>query len=209
MSAEKKLNVVLCWHMHQPEYCERPDGEYQLPWTYLHAIKDYVDMAAHLEAEPQARAVVNFAPTLLEQLDDYDRQVQAFLSAGKQIRDPLLEALANPVLPADASIRLHRVKDCLRANEHNLIQRNPPFTRLAEMAQWFIDHPGSAIYIGEQFLVDLLMWYHLAWMGETVRLTDHRVQALIEKGCDFSLHDRRTLMEVIGELLSGVIVTCF
>ncbi len=204
-SAENKLNVVLCWHMHQPEYCDRPDGEYQLPWTYLHAIKDYVDMAAHLEAEPQARAVVNFAPTLLEQLDDYDRQVRAFLTRGKKIRDPLLEALANPVLPAEPNSRLQRVKECLRANEKNLIQRNPPFVRLAEMAQWFIEHPDSALYIGDQFLVDLLMWYHLAWLGETVRLTDPRVQALIEKGNDYSVHDRRTLVEVIGELLSGVI----
>ena len=31
-------------------------GEYILPWTYLHAIKDYVDMAAHLEANPRAHA---------------------------------------------------------------------------------------------------------------------------------------------------------
>ncbi|HEX23001.1 MAG TPA: hypothetical protein ENH21_06165, partial [Chromatiales bacterium] len=38
------LNVVLFWHMHQPQYCDRPNGEYQLPWTYLHAIKDYTDM---------------------------------------------------------------------------------------------------------------------------------------------------------------------
>ncbi|HID49285.1 MAG TPA: hypothetical protein EYP40_06710, partial [Chromatiales bacterium] len=36
--------------MHQPEYRDQRNGEYHLPWTYLHAIKDYVDMAAHLEA---------------------------------------------------------------------------------------------------------------------------------------------------------------
>ena len=44
-----KLNVVICWHMHQPSYNDRLSGEYCLPWTYLHAIKDYVDMAAHLK----------------------------------------------------------------------------------------------------------------------------------------------------------------
>ena len=27
-------------------------GEFRLPWVYLHAIKDYADMAAHLEAQP-------------------------------------------------------------------------------------------------------------------------------------------------------------
>ncbi len=66
-----KLRVVFCWHMHQPDYRDYRSGQYQLPWTYLHAIKDYVDMVAHLEKIPQARVVVNFAPILLQQIDDY------------------------------------------------------------------------------------------------------------------------------------------
>ena len=36
--------------MHQPEYRDLQTGEFKLPWTYLHVIKDYVDMVAHLEA---------------------------------------------------------------------------------------------------------------------------------------------------------------
>ena len=38
--------------MHQPQYRDALTGQYVLPWTYLHAIKDYTDMAAHLEAHP-------------------------------------------------------------------------------------------------------------------------------------------------------------
>lgn len=64
--AKKPLKVVLYWHMHQPEYRDLRTGVYRLPWTYLHAIKDYVDMVAHLEANPEAHAVINFAPTLLD-----------------------------------------------------------------------------------------------------------------------------------------------
>ena len=60
-----KLNLVLCWHMHQPWYRETQEGDYRLPWVYLHALKDYVDMAAHLEAHPQMRCVVNFTPVSL------------------------------------------------------------------------------------------------------------------------------------------------
>ena len=58
MSADTALRLVLCWHMHQPQYGDWLSREYKLPWSYLHAIKDYVDMAAHLEAEPRAKAVV-------------------------------------------------------------------------------------------------------------------------------------------------------
>ena len=46
-----RLPVVLLWHMHQPQYRDALTGQYVLPWTYLHAIKDYTDMAAHLEAQ--------------------------------------------------------------------------------------------------------------------------------------------------------------
>jgi alpha-amylase/alpha-mannosidase (GH57 family) len=200
-----KLKVVLCWHMHQPQYTSRPNGEYQLPWTYLHAIKDYSDMAAHLEGEPGARAVVNFAPTLLEQLDDYGQQVAAFLAHGESIRDPLLAALADPVLPTDKCDSLALAGHCLRANEQRLIERFPPFARLAEIARNFIAHPDAGLYLNEQFLVDLLMWYHLAWLGEHVRREDPRIKQLMDKAHGFSVHDRRQLLEVIGELLSGII----
>jgi alpha-amylase/alpha-mannosidase (GH57 family) len=57
--------------MHQPDY--RVAGRFQLPWVYLHALAGYTDMAAALEGEPAARAVVNFTPVLLDQLDDYAR----------------------------------------------------------------------------------------------------------------------------------------
>ena len=52
------LRLVLLWHMHQPDYRDPLTREFILPWTYLHAIKDYVDMAAHLEAHPSMKAVV-------------------------------------------------------------------------------------------------------------------------------------------------------
>ena len=44
----RRLRVVLCWHMHQPEYRDCLTGEELLPWVGLHAIKDYADMVAHL-----------------------------------------------------------------------------------------------------------------------------------------------------------------
>jgi alpha-amylase/alpha-mannosidase (GH57 family) len=205
VTSDLKLKVVICWHMHQPQYANRLNGIYQLPWTYLHAIKDYTDMAAHLEAEPAARAVVNFAPILLEQIDDYARQVQEFLQSGREIGDPLLAALGSAVLPANTDDRLSLIKSCLRANEERLIKRFQPYQRLANLARYFTRHPSSTMYFNDQFLADILVWYHLAWLGETLRREDARVKALINKGNNFSYRDRRQLMEIIGEQLSSVI----
>jgi alpha-amylase/alpha-mannosidase (GH57 family) len=180
-------------------------GIYQLPWTYLHATKDYIDMAAHLEAVPESRAVVNFAPVLLEQLSDYAGQVNGFLSEHKGIRDPLLAALACAVLPSNKEQRMELVSACLRANELRSIKRFEHYQKLAEMAGWFHEHPSGMLYVSDQFITDLLVWYHLAWMGETVRRSNILVKQLMEKGTGFTLHDRRQLLKLIGELLSSVI----
>ncbi len=205
MSAENRLRVVLCWHMHQPQYQDLISGDYQLPWTYLHAIKDYVDMAAHLETFPQARAVVNFAPILLEQIQDYARQVDGFLRDSRAIRDPILASLDMPAHPVDAEHRIWLVKSCLRANEERMINAYPAYRELAEMAHWFTANPGAMRYVAGQYLADLVVWYHLAWLGETVRRTDARVKTLLDKGNGFTLQDRRTLLAVIGEQLSGIV----
>ncbi len=205
MPNKQKLKVVLYWHMHQPEYRDQRNGEYYLPWTYLHAIKDYVDMAAHLEAVPEARAVINFVPTLLEQIDDYAQQVQHFLHNTGSIKDPLLTALAEPVLVSTTGHRLRLIKECLRANRQHMIDRFPAYAQLATIADWLLNHPEAMVYTSEQFFFDLLMWYHLSWMGETVRRSDPRVKRLLEQQSTYSLHDRHELLGIIGELLSTLI----
>lgn len=203
--SDKPLKLVLCWHMHQPEYRDTSSGEFKLPWTYLHVIKDYVDMVAHLEAVPTAKAVVNFAPILLEQIEDYSNQVSSFLQDRIGIKDPLLAALVDPSVSADPEKRLKLVHDCRKANRERQINRYPMFRKLTEMAEWIQSHQDAINYVNSQFITDILVWYHLAWMGETVKLTDSRVQRLMEKGSGFSLHDRIEILEVIRDLLSKVL----
>ncbi len=60
-------------------------------------------------------------------------------------------------------------------------------------------------WASDALLHDLAVWYHLAWMGETVRMSDTRVAALSRQSCGFSPAQRRQLLELIGELLAGII----
>jgi len=205
MRVDQPMRVVLCWHMHQPEYRDLRTGTIALPWTYLHATKDYVDMAAHLEAVPAAKAVVNFTPILLEQLEDYTAQIEGYLAGHAVIRDPLLAALAEPALPGKPEARLHLMRDCLRANRERMVNRYPPFQRLAVMAEWYETHPESLIYASNQFLADLLVWYHLSWMGETLLRTNPQLRQLQDKACNFSLHERRELLAIIREQLQSIV----
>ena len=191
--------------MHQPEYRDLQTGEFKLPWTYLHVIKDYVDMVAHLEAVPGAKAVINFAPILLEQIEEYANQINGYLHNNLAIRDPFLAALVAQDIPEDPEGRLQLIKDCMRANRDRQINRYPAFVKLVEMTEWLELHYGSMCYVNAQFINDILVWYHLVWMGETVKLTDSRVQYLIEKGSAYTLHDRIEIVQIIGELLANVI----
>ena len=75
MSAEPRLKVVLCGHMHQPQYRDLMSRRHYQSWTYLHAINDDIDIAAHLEAVPAAHAVVDFVPLLPGRIDDDARHV--------------------------------------------------------------------------------------------------------------------------------------
>ncbi|HES77242.1 MAG TPA: glycoside hydrolase [bacterium] len=201
-----RLNVVLMWHMHQPEYRDPFSGEFQRPWTYLHAIKDYVDMAAHIEAHPEARAVVNFVPVLLEQIENYAEVLQAYLEDERTVLpDALLAALVASAAPHDTAERIELIETCLRANEHRLIKRFPAFADLAHMARDFLKTPAHVQYLDQAFFADLCVWYHLAWMGETVRRTDTRIIGLMNKASGFDAADRRLLLEVIAELMNGLI----
>ncbi len=205
MSAEPRLKVVLCWHMHQPVYRDLITQEYQLPWTYLHAIKDYADMATLLEATPAARVVVNFAPILLEQISDYAHQIKGFITSHTPLHDPLLAALGAAKLPEDDAARVDLIKACLRVNRERLIDPFPQYRRLVEIATHLGEDSEALRYLGEQYFADLLMWYHLAWLGETVRRNNTAVRALIEKGYLFTLSDRHLLLSIIAELLGGLI----
>ena len=199
------VNVVLCWHMHQPQYQNQLTHEYYLPWTYLHAIKDYTDMAAALEHNPRGRAVVNFTPVLLEQIEDYVQQFNAYFELGHPFNDPLLQALSASTIGATPELRLQVIQQCIKANESRLIQRFPDYENLVSLANVCLDNPRQLGYLDEQFFFDLLVWYHLAWMGEHARINNNAIQRLIQKGNSFRFSDRKELLHQIQQQLSGII----
>lgn len=205
MVKQGKTKVVFLWHMHQPDYRDIITGEYYFPWTYLHAIKDYVDMAAHIEMQPKAKAVVNFAPILLEQLEDYAQQIESHLKSQTKIRDAVLASLTDPILPTPGSpAYAGLVEKLLRANRERLVERFPAFCELVDIANSFSTQPHLCRYLSDQYLIDLCVWYHLSWTAEIVRRTDLRITKLQDKARNFTLEDRRTLLTIIGELVASI-----
>ena len=203
-SAALRLPVAILWHMHQPQYRDALSGEYVLPWTYLHALKDYSDMAAHLEEVPGAKAIVNFTPVLIEQLDEYAERVARHLRSAEPLGDPLLATLGSEPLPIDGEARLALLRALLRAHRVHLIERNPPFLDLVRLAE-SLASPERAAYISDALLHDLSVWYHIAWTGESIRRSDLRIAALMSAERGYTAAQRRTLLELIGEVLAGIL----
>ncbi|MGE0049666.1 MAG: glycoside hydrolase, partial [Acidithiobacillus sp.] len=201
MTPARSLHVVFCWHMHQPDYRDA-QGTYRFPWTYLHACKDYVDMVAHLEENPLARAVFNFVPVLLEQLDDYVEQFRT-----RQFRDPLLRALATPDLKTlDVGTRHSILDQCFRLDPEHMLNPFPAYRRLYELWQ-FIRQDAAEMgdYLSVQYLADLLVWYHLAWTGETLRRKSATIQDLMAKGSGFTTAERMALLDCLGVTITGLL----
>jgi len=204
--SDQPFRVVLCWHMHQPNYCDPGSGEYLSPWVYLHTIKDYTDMAAHLEEAPEGtRVVINFPPVLLEQIQDYADRLQAFLDNGNAIGDPLLDALTAEQLPQDLQQRRDLLTRCLHANQAHMIEPLPAFNSLVTMTRAALETEPGPSYLSDTQLADLLVWYHLAWTGETVRRDEPLVAELMEQEGNYSLEDRHALLALISKLVGTLI----
>jgi alpha-amylase/alpha-mannosidase (GH57 family) len=202
MQAPVRLAVVFLWHMHQPEYRDCATGEFAQPWVYLHALKDYADMAAHLERHPEVRAVVNFVPVLADQLEDYCDQF-----ATGRVRDPLLGLLArdaaSPLAPAERALAIER---CFHANHEKMVQPYPAYRGLHELYTGLERQGRAALdYLSDQYFYDLVTWYHLVWTGETVRRGSELVTRLMAGGMGFTPDDRTALFALIGEVVRDVL----
>lgn len=194
------LRLVLCWHMHQPQYRHAIEDRYLKPWTWLHGIKDYADMAAHLESVSGARAVVNFSSILLLQLEDYAARISRWRIEGLPVGDLLLDALGGG-LP-DAAGQLAVTEACLHAHEAHMIAAFPPFAELHEQARAAV---ATGEPLDETAFYDLVVWYHLAWTGESLRREYPLLRALMQKSRAFSRDDGRELLVLIGNVLRDLL----
>jgi alpha-amylase/alpha-mannosidase (GH57 family) len=198
----KRLDLALVWHMHQPDYRDPETGEFLFPWVYLHAIKDYADMAWHLEHRPQVRATVNLVPVLLDQVEAY---ADAFGSGS--VPDPLLRLLVHPDLDRIGAAERRLILDsCFRSNHTRMIEPFPAYRFLLDLFKRTDEKSDAGrAYLSGQYLADLLTWYHLAWTGESVRREHALVVDLMTKGAGYTHADRRRLFDLIGELLQGIV----
>ncbi len=180
--------------MHQPQYKDPVTGEYRLPWTRLHALKDYWGMVKIMEEFPKVHATFNFVPLLAEQIEEY---------ASGQFKESWFE-----IAFAEAgSLTLAQRKAALeRAFQVNdlFLQRWPRFGELRSRLHSSGVETSVAHWSAGDWR-DLQVLSQLAWMDEEYLQKDPAIRGLSEKGSGFSEDDKAILLDKQHELLAAVL----
>ncbi|MBZ5688686.1 MAG: glycoside hydrolase [Acidobacteriia bacterium] len=190
------LRVILLWHQHQPFYKDLVTGEYRLPWTRLHALKDYYGMVKLLDEFPRVHQNFNLVPSLVVQIQDY---------VAGTAQDPFLNVAAKPAKDLSEEERRFALQYLFQANPQNLIGRYPRYRELWERFREHGDHPERAErYFQPQDFTDLQVLSQIAWFDEFF-LEEKDVAALVKKGHNYSLDDQKFVIAKEQELLGRVL----
>lgn len=178
------LRLALLWHMHQPDY--RLHDHLLLPWTRLHAIKDYHEMVEILRRHPQMHCTINFVPSLLRGLRGYGSEGWT-----DEVRELLL-CPAERLSPREIDRLVYWAGLLPRR------QLVDPFPRFAALLDRALDD-RSGLNTAE--VRDLQIWYGLSWTGEIAR-ENAGLRRLTEQGSRFSEADREELCSLHDRIVA-------
>ncbi len=183
--------------MHQPFYKDLMTGEYRLPWTRFHALKDYYGMVKVLEDFPSVHQTFNLVPSMMVQIAEY---------ASGAAADPFLDCAVKPAEDLTEAEREFVLRYFFQANADHLIYRYPRYGELFNVWKSCGANPQvGRKHFSVQDLRDLQVLSQLAWFDEEFQAHDEEVIGLIAKGRDFSLQDQALMVRKEREILAAVI----
>ena len=183
--------VCFLWHMHQPFYKDLATGEYRLPWTRLHALKDYYGMVQLLSEFPEIHQTFNLVPSMVEQIQDY---------AASTASDPFLRLALKPAEQLSIDERAFIRQYFFQANIPQVVYRYPRYAQLYE--QWQVESWGQ--WTAGDYR-DLQVLSQVAWFDEVFLADDAEVRELVAKGRDYTLADQALMGRKQLEIIQRVV----
>ncbi len=200
--AQHPLYIAFIWHMHQPLYRDPESMYYMMPWVRLHGVKDYLDMATILENYPRLHQTFNLVPSLLEQLQDY---------ASGEAEDRYLNLSKIPVAELDKGEKEEILSGFFDLNWEQMIRPYPRYLELAEKRVKLFQHYQNNYQVGEHFseqeMLDLTLWFNLAWIDPVIRRRDPRLAAIEAKGEGFSAQERSYVLQAQQAIIQEIFPT--
>ncbi len=190
------VSLALVWHHHQPYYPDDVAGENPMPWVRLHATKDYLGMALHLEEVPEFACTINLVPSLLVQLE-------AYVSGGT---DTHLIHSRKPVDGLSDEAACYLLDNFFMASPDSMIRPHPRYHELYMMrSAWNTPAKQALGRFRPRDLRDLQVWSNLAWFHPLLFETDQELFEFREKGRYYTEDEKQWLLDRQRELLAEVI----
>ncbi len=180
--------------MHQPFYKDLATGEYKLPWTRMHALKDYYGMVRILEEFPKVRQTFNLVPSMMAQVGEY--------ASGDAI-DPFLQLALKPAESLNDEERSFLLRHSFYSDPQRMIYRYPRYGELFHT--WQAQKSSGPRIFGAQEFRDLQMWSQLAWFDEEFQAEDPEVRDWMQRARQFTLADQRRMGEKQREIIGKVL----
>jgi alpha-amylase/alpha-mannosidase (GH57 family) len=192
-------NVVFLWHMHQPYYVNPVTRTAMMPWVRLHAVKGYLDMVSILDDYPTVKVNFNLTPVLLLQVKE--------LIDG-EITDLWLEWARKPAAELNDEEKLAVLENFFKIHWDNLVKPYPRYWELLHKRglTFYRDEVRRGLgYFTTQELLDLQVWFNLAWCGYTADKLYPELPKLRAKGRDFTEEEKNRVLDIHLEILRIVL----
>ncbi len=190
------VSLAMVWHQHQPYYPDDVAGENPMPWVRLHATKDYLGMALHLEEVPEFRCTINLVPSLLAQLEAYVGGAS----------DTHLKLSRRPADGLDHDDACWVLDNFFMAFPDAMIRPHPRYQELYALRSWWNSSARQALgRFRPRDLRDLQVWSNLAWVHPLIFEKDPELAEFKAKGRHYTEEDKDWFLDKQRSLLSRVI----
>jgi len=178
------LNLSFIWHMHQPDYRDT-NGIMQMPWVFLHAIKDYYDMPWMMASHKGMKATFNITAPIIEQLQLYYNH--------PQLSDKFLTIWLKDPSHLDEDDRKWLIKICKSTQYDTMVKSSARYSELY-----------TKEHLNNRELLDLEMLFMLSWCGVYLKTNNQVIKDLIKSSHNYTQEDKAFLLNELSSFVSGI-----
>ncbi|SMO48782.1 Alpha-amylase/alpha-mannosidase, GH57 family [Balnearium lithotrophicum] len=183
------MKLIFLWHMHQPVYRNGLTGEYELPYVFLHSIKDYYDMPYHVSRFKNVKVAFNLTPSLVSQIEEY---------ASGRANCKFLRLMKKSVKELTLSEKDYLIK-VIFSSSPKLFEEFELLNKLYFAYQ--SDRRELCRNLSNQDFLNLEVLFLLSWCGNYLKRENETVRKLREEISAYTEEDKTRLIE---ELLNHV-----
>ncbi|WP_296824214.1 glycoside hydrolase family 57 protein [Sulfurovum sp.] len=178
------MQLAFLWHMHQPDYRDT-SGIMQMPWVFLHAIKDYYDMPWMLARHSGLKATFNITPPLIEQIQLYSEDIVS--------NDRFFTLWMKHPSELNETDRQWMIKMCKSSPYDTMVEPIKPYRKL-----YHSEH------LDDDALCDMEVWFLLSWCGAYLQTHNNTVKVLLASQGKFTYEQKYALLETLGDFVKTI-----